>query len=334
MDLGRRHWTVALGAALVAHAGIAAALLWQAPESGARQAGLGGIEVSLGPAGGAPGEPVPAAEVTEAQAAEAAPAPAEAPVAETAPAPPPEEVPTAPPVTEPPPEEPPPQEPPPQEPVEQVSVEEPPAEEPPVPEAPRQPQVAEPVEAPEVETTAVEPPPPPVEQVSPVRSATPPVPEAPEPAAAPAEAPEPAAAPAEAPEPETVAALSAPLSGSRGKAGTQESEAAGSAESRSGGGRPGAAADYAAVLRAWLEKHKEYPRRAQRRRQEGMALLHFVMDRDGRVLDYRIQESSGHALLDREVERMIERAQPLPEMPAEMQQARLELVVPVQFLLR
>jgi protein TonB len=330
MELGPRHWTVALGAALVAHAGIAAALLWQAPESGARHVGMGGIEVSLGPAGGAPGEPVPAAEVTEAQAAEAVPAPAESPVAETPPAPPPEEVPTAPPVTEPPPEEPPPQEPPPQE--------------PPVPEAPRQPQVAEPVEAPEVETTAVEPPPPPVEQVSPVRSATPPVPEppepaaapaeAPEPAAAPAEAPQPAAAPAEAPEPETVAALSAPLSGSRGKAGTQESEAAGSAESRSGGGRPGAAADYAAVLRAWLEKHKEYPRRAQRRRQEGMALLHFVMDRDGRVLDYRIQESSGHALLDREVERMIERAQPLPEMPAEMQQARLELVVPVQFLLR
>ena len=80
--------------------------------------------------------------------------------------------------------------------------------------------------------------------------------------------------------------------------------------------------------------NKEYPRRAQCRRQEGIALLYFVMARDGRVLDYRIQESSGHALLDREVERMIERAQPLPEIPPELQQARLELVVPVHFLMR
>jgi len=92
---------------------------------------------------------------------------------------------------------------------------------------------------------------------------------------------------------------------------------------------PGATADYLAMLQAWLEKHKEYPRRAQRRRQEGTALLYFVMDREGRVIEYHLQQSSGHDLLDREVAAMIERAQ-----PEEMDRARLELVVPVQFFLR
>ena len=91
---------------------------------------------------------------------------------------------------------------------------------------------------------------------------------------------------------------------------------------------------YMAQLQAWLERHKEYPRRAKLRRQEGTVLLYFVMNREGRVLEYRIRQRSGHASLDRAVEEMIERAQPLPKMPQEMRQARLELVVPVQFFLR
>ena len=40
------------------------------------------------------------------------------------------------------------------------------------------------------------------------------------------------------------------------------------------------------------------------------------------------------ALLDEEVEAMIERAQPLPRMPADMAHAQLEIVVPVRFSLR
>jgi periplasmic protein TonB len=82
------------------------------------------------------------------------------------------------------------------------------------------------------------------------------------------------------------------------------------------------------------KKHKQYPRAAQLRRQEGTVLLSFVMDRNGRVLEYRIERASGHALLDREVEAMIERAQPLPKIPDDLREARLELVVPVQFFLR
>lgn len=93
-------------------------------------------------------------------------------------------------------------------------------------------------------------------------------------------------------------------------------------------------ADQPVSLQPWLERHKEYPRHARLRRQEGRVLLYFRIDRAGRVLDYRIEQSSGYSLLDGEVRRMIERAQPLPAMPASMDQSSLELVVPVQFFLR
>lgn len=122
--------------------------------------------------------------------------------------------------------------------------------------------------------------------------------------------------------------------GAAGRSGVGQSQQSGSAESSSGGGRPGVSVDYASILQAWLEDHKEYPRRARTRRQEGVVMLYFVMDRAGHVLEYRIDRSSGYDLLDREVEQMIRRAQPLPPLPADMTQARLELVVPVQFQLR
>lgn len=93
-------------------------------------------------------------------------------------------------------------------------------------------------------------------------------------------------------------------------------------------------ADYLHLLVAWLEQHKQYPHRARVRRQEGTVVLHFILNREGRVTYYRIEESSGYGILDKEVEAMIKRAQPLPKMPEDLQLASLELIVPVQFSLR
>lgn len=92
--------------------------------------------------------------------------------------------------------------------------------------------------------------------------------------------------------------------------------------------------DYRAILSAWLERHKDYPRRARRLGQEGTVVLHFVMDRSGRVLEWDVRSSSGHRLLDSAVEEMIQRANPLPAMPESMTVSRLELTVPVNFALR
>lgn len=101
-----------------------------------------------------------------------------------------------------------------------------------------------------------------------------------------------------------------------------------------GGGTPGAEADYLATLRAWLERHRQYPRQARLRRLEGTALLYFVIDRSGEVLEFRIEESAGSPILDREVKQMLRRARPLPPFPPALDEARLQLRIPVEFRLR
>jgi protein TonB len=97
---------------------------------------------------------------------------------------------------------------------------------------------------------------------------------------------------------------------------------------------PNAEASYYATLLAWLERHKEYPRRAQLRRQEGVAHLRFTIDGQGRVIGHRIERSSGHESLDDAVERMIAKASPLPPIPAALGKNSLDVVVPIQFYLK
>src|SRR5262249_49464691 len=137
------------------------------------------------------------------------------------------------------------------------------------------------------EAPPVPPPPPPKPVVKPrevvARTPTPPAPPTPTP---PVEAPVQAAPTPAAPLPPQLAALPPTA------------------------GRPGADADYFAVVLAWLEKHKEYPRQAQIRRMQGTAILHFELDRQGKVLSFRLDRSSGYPELDHEVEEMIKRASP------------------------
>lgn len=88
------------------------------------------------------------------------------------------------------------------------------------------------------------------------------------------------------------------------------------------------------TLRAHLERHKRYPAAAQFRRQQGVSVVRFVMDREGKVLSARLERASGYGLLDDEALALLERAQPLPPPPAEMTGERIELVAPVQFFLK
>ena len=84
---------------------------------------------------------------------------------------------------------------------------------------------------------------------------------------------------------------------------------------------------------ARLQRQKDYPHEARRSRREGVAMLRFSVNRDGRVLAWRLERSTGHPQLDGAVERMIERAT-LPPMPPEMDGQMADLVVPVRFALR
>lgn len=135
------------------------------------------------------------------------------------------------------------------------------------------------------------------------------------------------------PTPPPVAAAAAPAGTAAGRSGAEQAPGAGSGDASAGGGQQGVNQDYLSRLAAWLEQHKAYPRRAQQRREEGTVLLRFAIDRAGRVLDWRIVRGSGHDALDQEVAAMIRRAEPMPPMPPEMPQPRIELTVPVQFRL-
>lgn len=314
MPVPGRFWGIGIAAAVLAHAAIVALIFWQPPESGALAPGRGGIEVSLGVAGAPPGSTAETVATTDARAVNPEEAVSDSTPRETTVARPVEDAAAADPKT-----------------VESRQVA-------PQAAAPDQPDAAEspPTEAPTIRQTIDS------RQVEPEVAAA----EEPEAAEAPptepvrtrqpdtavtASAPAQTAVDAAPDEAQTASAASAPSSpaGTGGTSGAND----GSGESASAGGTPGPSADYMAQLSAWLEKHKQYPRRAQRRRQEGTALLQFVIDREGRVIEYRIRESSGHEILDEEVAAMIERAQPLPGFPDDMPRARLELVVPIQFLL-
>jgi protein TonB len=89
--------------------------------------------------------------------------------------------------------------------------------------------------------------------------------------------------------------------------------------------------DWKGVLLRHLERHKRYPQEAQRARHEGVAIVRFVMSRDGRVLSVRVERTSGIASLDQEGLDLLQRAQPLPALPPDQPGDSLELVVPLQF---
>ncbi len=96
----------------------------------------------------------------------------------------------------------------------------------------------------------------------------------------------------------------------------------------------GSAADYVAVVRAWLERHKRYPRLARQRGTQGVAVVVFSIRADGTLLSHQVAQSSGHASLDRAAADMVERASPFPPVPPGLGGGRLTLTVPVDFSLR
>jgi protein TonB len=90
---------------------------------------------------------------------------------------------------------------------------------------------------------------------------------------------------------------------------------------------------YLGRLLAQLNRFKRYPPQARKARIEGVVLLHFVMDADGRVAKAEIQKSSGRPALDEEALALMARAQPLPPLPADFPTRSLDAVVPIEFSL-
>ena len=89
---------------------------------------------------------------------------------------------------------------------------------------------------------------------------------------------------------------------------------------------------FLARLLAQLNRVKQYPRAARQAHIEGVVMLHFVMDAQGKLVSFEIAKSSGRPVLDNEALALIQRAQ-LPPLPAGFPTSSLDAVVPIQFSL-
>lgn len=87
-------------------------------------------------------------------------------------------------------------------------------------------------------------------------------------------------------------------------------------------------------LLARMQGFLQYPRRALLRRQDGVAFVRVIVDRDGNLISADLQRSSGIPLLDDEAVAVVERAKPYPPPPPEVRGDRIVRVVPVRFILR
>jgi periplasmic protein TonB len=81
-----------------------------------------------------------------------------------------------------------------------------------------------------------------------------------------------------------------------------------------------------------LEHNKRYPAAASARGEQGVTMLAFRVDSDGRLLSSRIIKSSGSTALDQETLALMQRVQPLPPPPPE--EAGKELMLPMHYMVR
>ena len=91
---------------------------------------------------------------------------------------------------------------------------------------------------------------------------------------------------------------------------------------------------YESRITGALEAEKRYPRMARRMGVEGEAVVRMIIRRDGTLAQPpQLVRSSGNNLLDKEVLRMVEAAEPYAGLPEDSVIDEFELVVPVNFLL-
>jgi protein TonB len=88
---------------------------------------------------------------------------------------------------------------------------------------------------------------------------------------------------------------------------------------------------YAPILLDWLARHRDYPRAARLRRQEGAPHIALTLDRSGRLLELRLAQPSGHSALDDAALGMAQRAAPFPPPQLPQGSDRVTFIVPIRF---
>lgn len=82
-----------------------------------------------------------------------------------------------------------------------------------------------------------------------------------------------------------------------------------------------------------IEELKHYPMQARKRRWEGRVILEAVIRDDGTIMDLRIEESSGHAILDQDALAVVKKASPLT-LKHPLGQPHITILVPINYSLK
>ncbi|WP_369310970.1 energy transducer TonB [Providencia rettgeri] len=87
-----------------------------------------------------------------------------------------------------------------------------------------------------------------------------------------------------------------------------------------------------ALVLGQLNKFKRYPEDAKRRNRIGKPVIKFEVDAQGYIVNSVLVKSSGTNSLDREAQRVLTRAEPLPIPPSEMlNQGKVIVELPIDF---
>ena len=84
----------------------------------------------------------------------------------------------------------------------------------------------------------------------------------------------------------------------------------------------------------WLKQYRTYPLAARRAGIEGVVQLRVTLLPDGRLVDARVERSSGHALLDQAALELLAHAAPLPSDFGSARSAQIELQLPIVYRMR
>lgn len=94
------------------------------------------------------------------------------------------------------------------------------------------------------------------------------------------------------------------------------------------------------ALKDWLDEVRteilqnlSYPMEAQRAGLAGSAQVIVLANREGRIIQWSFRSQTGHAVLDREITRSINRIRRLPKFPPDTRYEELSFSVPIRFAL-
>lgn len=90
---------------------------------------------------------------------------------------------------------------------------------------------------------------------------------------------------------------------------------------------------YTQTLSLWLNRYKVYPVEARSAGTGGTVMLRIRINRQGRIMRYYLERSSGHKILDNAISAMVNAANPVPAVPPNYPDPRpyLEFLVPIHF---